>query len=255
MAILLVLSICRVQRTPLSGTFLTGVDVLEHGRPAAIVVLGDSATDGIGSTSDTNRRWPDFLARRLQARNGFDPVSVLNEDDTGNRILHPAPPGDDLFGPAAFVRFDRDTLGQAAVKYLIVLLGVTDIAEPGVVAPASEEVSAEDIVAGYLQLITRAHERGILAYGCTLLPVKDSLIGPDFWTPEKESKREQVNEWIRTSGAFDAVIDFEEVVRDPTQPLQLLPAFDSGEHTYPNDAGYRAMAEAIDLNLFRFDGN
>jgi lysophospholipase L1-like esterase len=230
--------------------FLTGVDVQDDGRPTAIVVLGDSVTDGIGSTVDANRRWTDFLAKRLRARNGYDQISVLNEGHTGNRILHPAPDGIGFFGPAALARFDRDTLGQAGVKYLVVLLGLNDIAQPGIVAPISEEVSGEDVIAGHLQLIARAHERGIVVYGCTLLPFKDSLIAPGFWTSEKEVKRHEVNEWIRTSGAYDAVIDLDKAVRDPAHPLQILPAYDSGDHTHPNDAGYKAMSQAIDLDLF-----
>ena len=236
--------------TTFEWDFLTGVDVVRrHG--AAAVVLGDSVTDGIGSTPDTDRRWPDFLARRLQAQNGLRHLAVLNEGNTGNRILYPAPPQSDFFGAAALARFDRDVLGQAGVKYLIVLLGTNDIAQPGIVTPDSEEVSANDIIAGHLQLIARAHERGVLAFGCTLLPFKNSLIAPEFYTPEKNAKREAVNEWIRSSGAYDAVIDFDKAVRDPAHPLQVLPAYDSGDHTHLNDAGYRAMANAIDLNLFR----
>ncbi len=129
-------------------------------------------------------------------------------------------------------------------------LGLNDIAQPGVVAPASEDVSAKDVIAGLLQLIERAHERGIVAYGCTILPFADSLIAPGFYTPAKEAKREQINHWIRTSGAYDAVIDFDKVVRDPAHPKRLLPAFDSGDHTHPNDLGYKAMGQAIDMNLF-----
>jgi lysophospholipase L1-like esterase len=141
-------------------------------------------------------------------------------------------------------------LGQAGVTYLIVLLGLNDIAQPGVAAPPAEEVSAEDVIAGLLQLIERAHEKGVVAYGCTILPFENSLIGPGFYTSEKEAKREEVNQWIRTSGAYDAVIDFDKVVRDPTQLKRILPAFDSGDHTHPNDGGYKAMGQAIDLNLF-----
>lgn len=231
--------------------FLTGVDVSTDSPGTAIVIVGDSVTDGLGSTPDKNRRWPNFLSQRLEARRGLNHVAVLNEGIIGNRLLHPAPPGIDFFGPAMLARFDRDVIGQAGLKYLIVLLGTNDIAQVGIVAPESEEVSAEDIIAGHLQLIARVHERGVLAYGCTLLPFKNSLIAPDFYTPEKNAKREAVNEWIRTSGAYDAVIDLDKAVRDPEDPLQLSPAYDSGDHTHPNDAGYKAMANAIDLNLFR----
>ena len=230
--------------------FLSGVDVLNDEGTAAVVVMGTSETDGIGSTFDANRRWTDVLARRLQLDASRNNVSVLNEAHTGNRLLHPAPDGISFFGPAALARFDRDVLGQAGAKYLIVLLGLNDIAQPGVVAPLSEDVSAEDVTAALFQLIERAHERGILAYGCTLLPFEDSLIAPGFYTPEKETKRQEINHWIRTSGAYDAVIDFDEVVRDPSHPTRMLPAFDSGDHTHPNDSGYKAMGRAIDLNLF-----
>ena len=233
--------------------FLTGVDVKDERPGAAIVTLGESITDGIGSTPDANRRWPDFLAKRLQERSGFDDFAVLDEGLSGNRILHPAPPGLDFFGSAALARFDRDVLGQAGVKYLIVLLSLNDIAQPGIVAPASEEVSANDVIAGHLQLITRAHEKGIVIYGCTIPPFKDSLIAPGFYSPGKEIKREIVNQWIRTSGAYDAVIDFDKAVRDPAHPLQILPAYDSGDHTHPNDAGHEALAQAIDLKLFPLD--
>jgi len=229
--------------------FLTGVDVLDDDHAAAIVVMGDSITDGIGSTSDANRRWSDVLAKRLLSDRSRN-VSVLNEALTGDRILHPAPDGISIFGPAALARFDRDVLGQAGVKYLIVFLGLNDIAQPGVVAPPSEDVSAEDVIAGLQQFIERAHEKGVLAYGCTLTPFEDSLIAPGFYTPEKEAKREKINRWIRTSGAYDAVIDFDKVVRDPTHPARILPAFDSGDHTHPNDAGYKTMGQAIDLSLF-----
>jgi lysophospholipase L1-like esterase len=230
--------------------FLTGVDVTDARRGSAIVVFGDSITDGVGSTPDTNRRWTDFLEMRL-ARSGFDHLAVLNEGLTGNRILHPAPAGIDFFGLAALARFDRDVLGQAGLKYLLVLLGTNDIAQPGIVAPDSEEVSSDDLIAGYLQLITRAHERGIMVYGCTLLPFENSAIAPGFYSPEKEVKREAVNAWIRTSGAYDGVMDFDKALRDPAHPLRILPVYDSGDHTHPNDEGYRAMANSIDLSLFR----
>jgi len=230
--------------------FLTGVDVLTDEGTSSIVVMGASETDGIGSTFDANRRWTDVLAKRLQLDASRNNVSVLNQAHTGNRVLHPAPDGISFFGPAALARFDRDVLGQAGVKYLIVLLGLNDIAQPGVVAPPSEDVSAKDVIAGLVQLIERDHERGIVAYGCTILPFEDSLIAPGFYTPGKEAKREEINQWIRTSGAYDAVIDFDKVVRDPAHPKRMLPAFDSGDHTHPNDSGYKAMGQAIDLNLF-----
>jgi lysophospholipase L1-like esterase len=233
--------------------FLTGIDVLDNEPTAAIVAVGDSGTDGIGSTPDSNRRWTNVLAKRLQSDSNHNKISVLNEALTGNRLLHPAPEGISFFGPAALARLDRDVLGQAGVKYLVVLLGLADIGQPGVVAPPAEEVSADDVIAGLLQLIERAREKGVVVYGCTITPFQNSLLGPGFYTPEKELKREEVNHWIRTSGAYDAVIDFDKVIRDPTHPKRILPAFDSGDHTHPNDAGYKAMGQAIDLNLFMLE--
>ena len=229
--------------------FLTGVDV-DNWSGTAIVAFGESITAGVGSTPDTNRRWSDFLEQRLM-ENHFRRVAVLNEGLPGNRIMFPGPPKAPFFGPSALARFDRDVLGQAGLRYVVVLLGGNDIVQPGANAPMSEEVSADDVIAGHLQLITRAHERGILIYGATTPPNENSTLFP--WTFEHEAKREAMNEWIRTSGAYDAVIDFDDVLRDPTHTQQLLPAFDSGDHTHPNDAGHNAMANAIDLNLFRAD--
>jgi lysophospholipase L1-like esterase len=232
--------------------FLAGVDVSSDSS-AAIVILGYSITDGIGTTPDTNGRWSDLLAKRLQASGDLKALGVLNEALTGDRVRYPGPQGLEWFGPAALARFDRDVLAQAGARYLIVLMGINDFAQPGVVAPTSEEASISELIAGHLQLIRRAHEKGIVTYGCTLTPFKESLIGPGFYTPEKEAKREEFNEWIRTSGAYDAVIDFDKVLRDPANPIQMLPAYDSGDHTHPNDAGNRAMANAVDISLFRCD--
>jgi lysophospholipase L1-like esterase len=231
--------------------FLTGVEVASFDRASAIVILSDSGADGIGSTPDKNTRWPDVLAKRLQRRSGMRDLSVLNEAITGNRILHPGPANLEFFGPAGLARFDRDVLSQPGAKFLIVSLGLADIGQPGVAAPAFEEVDAGDLIAGHLQFITRAHEKGMRVYGCTLMPFENSLIGPGFYSPVKEATREALNEWIRTSGAYDGIIDFDRIVRDPTHPLRLLPAYDSGDHTHPNDAGYRALGNSIDLNLFR----
>jgi lysophospholipase L1-like esterase len=231
--------------------FLTGVEVSNESRTHAVVIQSDSVGDGVGSTSDANRRWSDFLARRLETRRGPNQTAVLNEAITGNRLLHSGPPGLEFFGSAALARIDRDVLAQSGVKYLIVSIGLADIGQAGVVAPASEEVSAGDLIEGYLQLINRAHEKGIAVYGCTLTPFENSLLGTGFYSLEKEAKREAVNEWIRTSGAFDAMVDFDKALRDPAHPLRILPAYDSGDHTHPNDAGHQALANAINLNLFR----
>jgi len=237
--------------TTTSWDFLTGVDVAEKAPRAAIVTLGDSITDGANSTLDTNRRWPDVLAARLQANKSLSHLGVLDEGVIGNRILHPSEASfGNLFAPAALARFDRDVLGQAGVKFLIVLLGINDIGHPGGPAPLSEAVSADDIIAGHLQIIARAHEKGIRVYGCTLTPFEGTTIA-NFFSPAKEEIRQAVNRWIRTSGAYDGVIDFDQVVRDPSHPARFLPAFDGDDHLHPSDAGLKAMGDAIDLNLFR----
>jgi lysophospholipase L1-like esterase len=150
----------------------------------------------------------------------------------------------------ALARFDRDVLAQPGVQYVIVLEGINDLGHAGTSAPESETVSAQDIIAGLQQMIDRAHERGLKIFGATLTPFKGTAF-PGYFTPEKEAKRKEVNEWIRTSKAFDGVIDFEKAVRDPNDPDRILAAYDGGDHLHPSDAGYKAMAEAIDLSLFK----
>jgi lysophospholipase L1-like esterase len=237
--------------TTTSWDFLTGVDVAEQAPGGTIVALGDSITDGANSTIDTNQRWPNLLAARLQDDKSLRQLGVLDEGIIGNRILHPTETTfGNLFGPAALARFDRDVLSQAGVKYVIVLLGINDIGHPGGSAPDSEKVSADQIIAGHLQLIARAHEKGLKIYGCTLMPFENTTL-KNFYSPEKEKLRQAVNEWMRRSGAYDAVIDFDKVVRDPDHPARFLPIYDGGDHLHPSDAGQKAMANAIDLDLFR----
>ena len=228
--------------------FLVAVDVASSS-PGAVVALGDSITDGSNSTADTNRRWPDVLAARLRAAKRD--IAVLNQGIGGNRILHDGA-GDygPAFGPNALARFDRDVLAQTGVRWVVVLLGINDIGHPGAGAPMSEDVTAEDMIAGLTQLVERAHEKGLKIYGCTLTPF-EGITWAGWFTPEKEAKRQAVNRWIRTSKTFDAVIDFEAAVRDPSQPTRMLAAYDSGDHLHPNDAGLEAMGKAIDLRLFR----
>jgi lysophospholipase L1-like esterase len=233
-----------------SWPFLTGIDVAAGPKGAAIVALGDSITDGASSTRDANQRWPDLLAARLRERPELNHLGVLNQGIIGNRILHPTETQfANLFGPAGLARFDRDVLAQAGVQYLIVLLGINDIGHPGANAPASDEVSAADLIAGYRQIVERAHEKDIAVFGATLLPFENTTI-PGFYSLDKEAKRQAVNLWIRGSGAFDAVIDFDRATRDPAHPARLLPQYDSGDHLHPNDAGMAAMANAIPLDLF-----
>jgi lysophospholipase L1-like esterase len=226
--------------------FLTGVEVGASERAGAIVTLGDSVTDGFGSTPDTNQRWPNLLAARLQSNWGTSRLAVLNAGVSGNRVLH------DLVGTNALARLDRDVLVQTGVKYVIVLEGNADFLIPALVGNAAEVVTVEQVIQGHRQIIDRAHALGLRIYGGTLNPVEGYPF-PGLWSAALEAKRQAVNHWIRTSNAYDAVIDFDKVLRDPSHPTRLLPAYDSGDHAHPNDGGYQVMADAIHLSLFRAD--
>ncbi|MCS7475254.1 SGNH/GDSL hydrolase family protein [Umezawaea endophytica] len=236
--------------------FLTGVSVT-GGRDATVVAFGDSITDGAETTRGANRRWPDVLARRLRAEPGPRHLGVVNAGISGNRLLHdPNPPAGhpaeayaNYFGQAALRRFDRDVLSQPGAAHVVVLLGVNDLGHPGTSAPESERVTAQDIIAAHRQLIARAHAAGLRIHGGTITPFKDDTFG--FYSPENEAARQTVNHWIRTSGEHDSVIDFDRALRDPTDPTRLRPAYDSGDHLHPNDAGMAAMAAAVPLRVFR----
>jgi lysophospholipase L1-like esterase len=218
-----------------------GVDVTNPNATGVIVTFGNSITDGSGSTLDANTRWPDVLARRLLTSN--EPLkAVVNAGIGGNRILSPRT------GPSALARFDRDVLMQPGVTHVVLLEGINDLASGTMTRDPRDSTSVADIIFGYQQLIARAHERGVMIYGATLTPI-GGMNRPN--TPGVEAKRRAVNEWIRTSGMFDGVIDFEAATRDPSQPDRFLPANDSGDHLHPGDAGYKAMGESIDLALFR----
>ena len=223
--------------------FLNGVEVGSRSPRDAIVALGDSITDGYASTVDANRRWPNYLAARLQEKHRTSDIAVVDQGISGNRVLH------DFIGPNALARFDRDVLAQSGARWVIVLEGINDIGIPGAFGLAGEAVSAEDIIAGHLQLIARAHAQGLLVYGATLTAFEGTIF-PGYFGAAGEAKRQAVNHWIRTGGAYDAVIDFDRATRDPAHPSRLLPAYDSGDHLHPNDMGYEAMARAIDLSLF-----
>jgi len=206
-----------------------------------IVAIGNSITDGAASSADSNSRWPDVLARRLLASK--EPAkAVVNAGISGNGVLGP------IAGPAALARFDRDVLMQPGVTHVIVLEGINDLSRGAAIADPRESVSAEDLIFGYQQLIARAHERGLVIFGATLTPMAN-MTRPT--TAVVDERRRAVNAWIRTSGAFDGVIDFEAATRDPAEPGRFLPAYDSGDHLHPSDAGYKAMGESIDLALFR----
>jgi len=233
-----------VATTTTSWFFLSGLSVQAGQRGAAVVAVGDSITDGYASTVDANRRWPNLLAARLQGRADLRHVAVVDHGISGNRTLH------DFIGPNALARFDRDLSGSPGARWVILLEGINNIGIPGAFGLPDEQVSAEDIIAGHRQLIVRAHERGLKIYGATLTPFEGTTF-PGYFTAAGEVKRQAVNAWIRHSGEFDAVIDFDKAARDPAHPTRLLPAYDSGDHLHPNDAGYQAMANAIELRLFR----
>ena len=212
------------------------LDLVAEG--AAVVALGNSITDGRGSGTNLNDRWPDDLARRLAADPRTRRVSVLNAGIGGNKILAGG------LGPTALSRLERDVLEAGGALWAIVLEGVNDIG--GAEGPEAAAAVARDLIAAYRQIIDRAHARGLKVYGGTITP-----FGGSFYDgPGREEARQTVNRWIRTGGAFDAVIDFDAVVRDPADPRRLLPGADTGDHLHPNETGYRMMADAIDLALF-----
>ena len=229
-----------------SWFLLSRVEVVAAARAGAVAAFGDSITDGARSTPDTNNRWPDHLARRV-ASQGF---AVMNVGIAGNRVLSepnaPAGFGGNV-GINALARFDRDVLAQPGVTHVVVMEGINDIRNTG----PNGYATAEDLIAAYQQMIDRSHARGLRIYGATLTPCE----GDASMTVEGEAKRKAVNQWIRTSGRFDGVIDFDVVVRDPVAPTKIKAEFDSGDHLHPNDAGYKAMGESIDLALFKPSGS
>ncbi len=221
--------------------FLSGIDVLATPDVGGIVALGDSITDGNISTHDAFCRWPDQLARRLIARGGRR-FGVMNQGLGGNRILN------DIRGDSGVRRFDRDVLAQPGVTHAIVVLGINDIRNRR--GLASENVTAAGMIAGLHQMTLRAHARGIKIFGGTLTPFENETFLLGAYTLEGEAKRQTVNEWIRNSGAFDAVIDFDLHLRDPKHPTSMLPVYDCGDHLHPGDIGYNRMGDVIDLSLF-----
>jgi lysophospholipase L1-like esterase len=222
--------------------FLNGVDVLAADSAAAVAILGDSITDGRNSTTNGNTRWTDDLARRLQASGSDAEIGVLNEGIGGNRLLH------DGLGPNALARLDRDVLAESGVCWLVVLEGINDIGTRVSNRDQNEQpASARDMIAAYDQIIERAHARGLRVYGATLLPYG----GAFYFSADGEADRQAVNQWIRTSGKFDGVIDFDLAARDAANPSRLAAGFDSGDHLHPGADGYKAMADAVDLKLFQ----
>jgi lysophospholipase L1-like esterase len=230
-----------------SRFFLTAV-MVEPDTPArAIVAFGDSITDGTNSTVNANARWPDVLSRRLKEA-GVS-IAVLNQGIAGNRVLS------DGAGISALARFEREVLSQPGVSHVVLLLGINDIGFPGTaLEPRGIIRTADDIIAGYKQLIELAHLHSVKIIGSPLTPFENAFVGrpnEGYFTPDKEAKRLAINDWIRTRGAFDGVIDFERIIADPTHPSAIAAVYDSGDHIHPNDAGYKAMGESIDLKLFQ----
>jgi lysophospholipase L1-like esterase len=223
-----------------SWPFVKGVDVKVSAQSAAVVAFGDSITDGAYATVNQNARWPDELARRLLANPKTANIGVLNEGIGGNRILH------DNAGPSALARFDRDVIAQAGVKYLIILEAINDIGHAYDPSRAYDVVSADDLIAGYVQMAERAHSHGIKVYVATLTP----YIGANYASPAGEEVRQALNKWIRTTPQIDGFIDFDKALQDPANPGTFLPAYDHSDHLHPSDPGYKAMGDAIDLKLF-----
>jgi lysophospholipase L1-like esterase len=227
--------------TTQSWYWLSNIQVLAPVDASTVVAFGDSITDGARSTPDADRSWPSRLARRLAANRDTARIAIVNQGIGGNRILR------DNTGPNALARFDEDVLSPAGVKWLIVLEGINDIGQ-GARANALPEnaVTAAELIAADRQMIERAHLRGIKVMGATLTPYG----GAAYSSEKGEAIRDALNTWIRTGGAFDAVVDFEAATRDPKNPKQFRPEFDSGDHLHPSDAGYQAMADAVDLAVF-----
>jgi lysophospholipase L1-like esterase len=223
-----------------SWCLLSSVEVAPLWPTSTVVALGDSITDGVGSTSTLNDRWPDLLAARLYNSFNFLAPSVVNQGIAGNRLLH------DITGQNALARFDRDVLSQAGVRCVIIQEGLNDVAT-AVVFP-NEATSANQIIWALNQLIQRGHDQGLLVLGVTLTPFSGSLL----YSAAGETERQAVNQFIRSGQAYDGVLDFDQVVRDPSNPTRLLPAYDSGDHVHPNDAGYQAIVQSIDLSQFLF---
>jgi lysophospholipase L1-like esterase len=218
--------------------WLAGIDVMAPEKAALIVAFGDSITDGAQSSNESNHSWPALLAARLAAKKDTAMIGVANMGIGGNRVLR------DGSGASALARLDRDVISQSGVKWLMLLEGINDIGRE--VATPAEATTADELIAAYKQIIERAHTHGIRVIGCTLTPYG----GAGYQRDTGEAVRSAVNEFIRTSKAFDAVVDFEAATRDPQSPKKLRAEFDPGDHLHPNDAGYQAMADAIDLGIF-----
>ena len=224
-----------------SYLWLSSVDVWAPAKTFAIVGLGDSITDGQGSTMDSNHDWPSLLAKRLSTDKATSHIAVLNEGIGGNQVLR------DGLGLSALARFERDVLSRAGVQWMVLLEGINDLNLYGAVPSAEGGLDSDDLIAGYRQLIERAHSHGIKVVGATIMPEE----GARATSERGEGIRQALNNWIRTSRAFDATVDFDAAVRDPAHPAKLRAEFDSGDHIHLSNAGYGAVADAFDLSIFR----
>ncbi len=223
-----------------SWYFLDGIDVPSSAGSRAVVTLGDSITDGAKSTSNANRRWPDVLAARFSQDPKLSHIAVLNEGIGGNRVLN------DVTGPSALARLDRDVLAQSGARYVIVLESINDIGRLAHLQAPADAITAPQLEMALKQIADAAHEHGMKAIGATLTPYG----GATYYSDAGEQVREAVNDWIRTSGTFDGVVDFDKITQDPQDPHRFNPLYDSGDHLHPGDTGYKAMGEGIDLALF-----
>jgi lysophospholipase L1-like esterase len=212
--------------------YLSGVDVVAKKSARVVAILGDSITDGRNSFENGNGRWPDNLARRLQADRKTRNVAVLNQGIGGNCVIRGG------LGPTALSRLDRDIFSQSGVHWLVVFEGINDL--------GSHFTHAQDLIAAFQQIITKAHAQGLKVYGVTITPCGGSF----YYSPQLEADRQAINTWIRTSGQYDAVIDFDAVARDPQNPSHLLASVDGGDHLHPSNEGYKILANSIDLKLF-----
>ncbi|MFZ6748942.1 SGNH/GDSL hydrolase family protein [Undibacterium sp. Ren11W] len=227
-----------------SRYFLTDVEVAAPSGTQTLVVVGDSVTDGVESTQDGNARWPDFLANRLQGTPAAGTVAVVNAGIAGNRVLNDF--GAPYVGPSTLNRFQRDVLNKPGLRWIILMQGINDISASELLTAPKDQVSAQQIIDGMKLLIARAHAQGVKIWAGTLLP-REGATRPLPHSANMEAKRQAVNLWIRTGEAFDGIIDFDLALRDPAHPARQLKTLNSGDFTHPNDAGYMAMANAVDL--------
>ena len=222
--------------------FVCGIDVVAPPETGAVVALGDSLTDANISTHDGHHSWPSQLARRLIARPRGRPMAVMNQGLGGNRILH------DIRGDSGLRRFDRDVLAQPGVTHTVIMLGTNDLRNRN--GKSDEEVTAPQMIAGLKQFAVRGQARGIKVIGDSLTPFENETFLPGAWNPKREAVRQRVNEWLRGTDVFDAIVDFDRALCDPDHATRMLPIYDCGDHLHPSDLGYRTLGDAIDLGLF-----